>query len=187
MIPGYCTQADMQDTRSSRWGGVVAPLSDDELHAMPGPALLDRTRDLVAGMNAMAAELARTVRIADGKRAFAADGMATPASWLRGHGRLSKAAASQVVRNGRALEQLPAVAEAHAAGDVTADQVSDIGKIVAPRPVALAAAQGVDLAETAAILTRLAATAPHADLVQGVHAFLAMLDTDGPEPDPTEQ
>src|SRR4051812_49915229 len=35
--------------------------------------------------------------------------MATPASWLRGHGRLSPGAASQVVRNGRALEQLPAV------------------------------------------------------------------------------
>src|SRR4051794_24329025 len=152
MIPGYCTQADMQDTRSSRWGGVVAPLSDDELHTMPGPALLEHTLHLVASMNAMAAELARTVRIADGKRAFAADGMATAQSWLRGHGRLSKAAASQVVRNGRALELLPAVAAAQAAGDVTADQVSEIAMVVAPKAAALAAAQGVDLAETAAIL-----------------------------------
>ena len=107
-------------------------LSDDELHAMPGPALLERTLHLVAGMNAMAAELARTVRIADGKQAFAADGMATPASWLRGHGRLSMAAASQVVRNGRALEQLPVVAEAHAAGELTADQVP-FGLLTTPR------------------------------------------------------
>jgi hypothetical protein len=45
----------------------------------------------------------------------------------------------------------------------------------------------VDLAETAAILTTLAATAPHEDLKQAVHAVLEMLDTDGPEPDPTEQ
>src|SRR4051794_35647579 len=35
-------------------GGVVESLSDDELHAMPGPALLERTLDLVVSMNAMA-------------------------------------------------------------------------------------------------------------------------------------
>src|SRR3954467_11028818 len=100
---------------------------------MPGPALLDRTRDLVAFRNRIDAELARTVRIADGKRAFATDGMATAQSWLRGHGRLSKAAASQVVRNGRTLEVLPAVAEAQVAGEITADQVSEIAKIVSPK------------------------------------------------------
>src|SRR5690349_5393164 len=161
--------------------------SDDELHVLSGPALLDRTRDLVAERNRIDAELARTVRIADSQQAFAGDGMKTAQSWLRGHSRLSKAAASQVVRNGRALEQLPAVAAAHAAGDLTAEQVSEIGQILAPEVVALAAAQGVDLAETAHILTRLAATAPHEDLKKAVHAFLEMLDTDGPEPDPTEQ
>src|SRR4051794_10189206 len=97
--------------------------SDHELHALSGPALLDRTRDLVAERNRIDAELARTVRVADAKQAFAADGMATPASWLKGHGRLSPGAASQVVRNGRALEQLPAVAAVHAAGNLTAEQV----------------------------------------------------------------
>src|SRR4051812_12365625 len=138
-------------------------------------------------MNQMAADLARTVRVADSKQAFAADGQATAASWLRGHCRLSTAAAWQVVRNGRALEQLPAAAAAHVAGDLTTDQVSEIAKIVAPRPVSLAAAQGVDLAETAHILTRLATAAPHEDLKKAVHAFLEVLDADGLEPDPTEQ
>ena len=40
----------------------MTPLSDDELHALPGPALLDRTRDLVQARNAVDAELARTAR-----------------------------------------------------------------------------------------------------------------------------
>jgi hypothetical protein len=161
--------------------------SDDELHALSGPALLDRTRDLVEAVNRAQAELARTVRVADSKQAFAADGQKTAASWLRGHCRLSKAAASQVVRNGRALEQLPAVAAAHAAGALTAEQVDVIGQVVAPKYVALAAAQGVDLEAMAEIFCRLGRLAPHADLTKAVHAYLQMLDTDGPEPDPTEE
>src|SRR5947209_9941435 len=95
------------------------PTADgEELHALSGPELLGRTRDLVTAMNSMAAELARTVRVADSKQAFAGDGQATAASWLRGHCRLSRSAASQVVRNGRAREQLPAVEEQHAAGEL---------------------------------------------------------------------
>src|SRR3954468_20826551 len=113
-----------------------------ELHALSGPELLDRTRDLVTAMNRLAAELARTVRVADCKQAFAGDGQRTAQSWLRGHCRLSRAAASQVVRNGRALEQLSAVEDAQAAGAVTADQVDVISKITAPRVVALIDAQG---------------------------------------------
>jgi hypothetical protein len=94
--------------------------------------LLERTRQLVAERNRLDAELARTVRRAENEQAFAGDGMTTAQSWLRGHCRLSAAAASQVVRNGRVLEQLPAVAEAHAAGQITADEVAVIGKITAP-------------------------------------------------------
>jgi hypothetical protein len=163
------------------------PVDVEELHTLSGPELLDRTRDLVEVINRAQAELARTVRVADSAQAFAGDGLRTAASWLRGHCRLSKSAASQVVRNGRALEQLPAVEQAHAAGALTADQVSVIAEIVAPDAVALAAAQGVDLAETAAILTALGTTAPHEDLTKAVHAFRQMLDPDGPEPDPTGQ
>jgi hypothetical protein len=108
-------------------------MSSDDLHALTGPQLLDRTRDLVAERNRIDAELARTVRIAHSKQAFAGDGQATAQSWLRGHGRLSRSAASQVVRNGRALQQLATVRERHAAGALTADHVDLIGKITAPR------------------------------------------------------
>src|SRR3954451_3325089 len=107
---------------------VVDALAADDLHGQ-GPALLDRTRALVSAINQLAAELARTVRAAECQQAFEHDGMKSAQSWLRGHCRLSNNAASQVVRNGRALEQLPAVAAAHAAGEITGDQVAVIGQI----------------------------------------------------------
>jgi len=158
-----------------------------ELHALSGPELLERTRDLVSAMNHLAAELARTVRVADSTQAFAADGQATAQSWLRGHCRLSKAAASQVVRTGRALEQLPAVAEQHAAGALTADQVDLIAKITQPKYAGLIAAQGGTVAGVGEVLGRFAAQRPHEDLTRLVHQVLERLDADGPEPDPTEQ
>jgi hypothetical protein len=162
-------------------------LADEDLHARTGPQLLADIPDLVAARNRIDAELARRARAADNMQAFAADGMATAQSWLRGHCRLSGKAASRVVRNGRTLEQLPAIAEAHAAGEITTDQVSVIGKITGPRPAALAAAQGIDLTGVAAVMARFGATRPHGDLVRLVHQVLARLDQDGPEPDPTEE
>ncbi|MGY1601957.1 hypothetical protein [Geodermatophilus sp. SYSU D00815] len=166
---------------------VLDALAAADLHALSAEGLLEQARDLVEVANRAQAELARTVRAADSKRAFAGDGMATAQSWLRGHGRLSPSAASQLVRVGRALERLPAVAAAHAAGAITADQADLIGKITAPRPAALAAAQGVDLPAVAAVLAGFAAAHEHADTARLVHTHLARLDADGPEPDPTEQ
>ncbi|NYJ04877.1 HNH endonuclease signature motif containing protein [Petropleomorpha daqingensis] len=162
-------------------------MSSDHLHALSGPELLDRTRDLVEAVNRAQAELARTVRVADSKRAFAGDGQKTAQSWLRGHGRLSKAAASQVVRNGRALEQLPDVEEAHAAGRLTADQVEVIAQITAPKYARLITAQGGSVAAVGQVLGRFAVDRPHADLTELVHQVLQRLDQDGPEPDPTEE
>ena len=76
-------------------------MSSDDLHALTGSQLRDRTRDLVEERNRIDAELALTVRVGDSERAFAADGQKTAQSWLRGHCRLSRSAAAQVVRNGR--------------------------------------------------------------------------------------
>jgi hypothetical protein len=165
----------------------VERLSDDELHALPGAQILDRTRDLVTAMNSLAAELARTVRVADSKQAFAGDGQATAASWLRGHCRLSRSAAAQVVRTGRALEQLPAVEEAHLAGALTADQVDVIGTITSPRFSTLIEGQGGTVAGVGEVLTRFAVERRHDELVRLVHRLDERLDQDGPEPDPTEQ
>ena len=161
-------------------------LTTDDLHAMASAALLDRTAELVRARNRIDSELARTVRIADLCQAAEYDGLKTMRSWLRGHARLSPGAITQVIRTGRAIEHLPAVAAAFADGQITAEQVAVIAPMTSPAHLAAAAGQGVDLAEVDALLAETAATREHAHLGQVVHHYLARLDPDGREPDPTE-
>src|SRR3954471_13966471 len=161
-------------------------LSGDDLHAMTAPELLDRTAALVAARNRIDAELARTVRRAELAQAAEHDGLKTMACWLRGHARLSPTAAGQLVRNGRALESLPAVAAGCSAGLITAEQVSVLAPVTRPETLAAAADQGVELAEVDAVLADVAATRQYGQLGRVVGHYLARLDPDGPEPDPTE-
>jgi hypothetical protein len=91
-----------------------------------------------------------------------------------------------LVINGRAMEHLPVLAEAHEAGLVSAAQLAEAAKLVTPQRLAAFAAAGVDLGEVDGVLTGVAVEADHAALVTVVHAYLAALDPDGPEPDPTE-
>ena len=68
-------------------------LAAEDLHALFGPALLDRTAMLLTVVNRAQAELTRTVREADVMNASEHDGLKTMTSWLRGHGHLSPRAA----------------------------------------------------------------------------------------------
>jgi hypothetical protein len=151
-----------------------------------GGDVLDDVAVLVAERNRIDAALARRVRAAELAQAPERDGLRSMASWLRGHCRLSVAEASRLVRNGRALEHLPALGEAHDAGLVSAAQVAEAARAVAPERLSAAAGAGVDLAVIDAVFTQVAVEQPHADLVQVVQRYLDDLDPDGPEPDPTE-
>jgi len=160
--------------------GVAAgadSLSDGEL--------LDEIAAAIAERNQQDARLARLVRVAENRQAPERDGLRSMTSWVRGHGRLSAAAAHRLVLNGRVLEHLPALAEAHNAGLVSAEHVSVAGQILTPERLAAAAAAGVDLTVIDAVLTQVAIEHPHADFVHAVRHYLADLDPDGPEPDPT--
>ncbi|TFV61306.1 HNH endonuclease [Geodermatophilus sp. DF01-2] len=161
-------------------------LAADDLTPMFGPQLLDRLRPLLVAQNRLAAEIARTVRACEVSGAAEVDGLKTMPSWLRGHGHLSTAEAARVVRAGRALEHLPALASAFAAGQVTGEQAAVIGRVAEPEHLAMAAEQGVDLGAVDAVLTEVAVTCPHAEVAKAVHHYLDRLDADGPEPDPTE-
>ncbi|MGY1792680.1 DUF222 domain-containing protein [Geodermatophilus sp. SYSU D00525] len=151
-----------------------------------GGDVLDDVAALVAERNRIDARLARAVRAAELSQAPERDGLRSMTSWLRGHCRLSAAEASRLVRNGRALEHLPALAEAHAAGLVSAEQVAVAARAVTPERLVAAADAGVDLAVIDAVLTRVAVEQDHAALVQVVQHYCTDLDPDGPEPDPTE-
>jgi hypothetical protein len=162
-------------------------LDAEDLKSMFGPQVLDRTDALIRARNRLDAQLARTVREGELTQAAEHDGLKTMQSWLRGHARLSPSAAGQLVRNGRALEHLPVVASACADGEVTAEQVAAIAPITREDRRAAAAEQDVDLAAVDATLADVAATRPYGQLGQVVHHYLARLDPDGTEPDPTER
>src|SRR3954447_19847940 len=134
-------------------GGVVGELQSaldalaaEDLDGLVASQLLDRTAELVRARNRIAAELTRTVRRCEITQAAEHDGLRSMASWLRGHVRLSAGEVRRLVGNGRALDQLPAVAAAFAAGAITGEQVAVIAPVAAVDNVVAAAAQGVELA-----------------------------------------
>jgi hypothetical protein len=183
----------MQDMCSDGSGDALADveaaldrLAGEDLKGMFGPQVLDHTRRLLRARNRLEAQLARAVREGELTQAAEADGQVSMQSWLRGHARLSGAAAHRQVAVGRALEALPAVAAGFAAGRLTAEQVTAIAPVARAENLAAAQAQGVEVAEVDALLAQTAATRPYAELRQVVHHYLARLDPDGPEPDPTE-
>ncbi len=161
-------------------------LAAEDLTPLFGPALLERLRPLLVAQHRLAAEVARTVREAEVYGAAEVDGLATMASWLRGHGHLSTGEAARVVRTGRALPHLPGMAAAFAAGAVTGGQAAVIVRVAEPEHLTRAADRGVDLAVVDAVLTDLAQAGRYADTARAVHHYLDQLDADGPEPDPTE-
>ncbi|MGY5892361.1 DUF222 domain-containing protein [Blastococcus deserti] len=165
---------------------VLDTLAAEDLDGFLAPQLLDRTTLLVRARNRLDAELTRTVRRADVVQAAEHDGLRSMSSWLRGHVRLSAGEVRRLIGNGRAVEQLPAVAAAFASGAVSADQVAVMAPVAVTEVQAEAVGQGVDLAAVEATLAEVAATQPFAQLRRVVAYYLARLDPDGPEPDPTE-
>ena len=96
-------------------------------------------------------------------------------------------AAHRLVRTGRALEHLPAVAAAFADGRVTAEQVAVIAPVATPEEPGRGRRAGRRPGRgRRACWPRPPPPASYAQLGQVVHHYLARLDPDGPEPDPTE-
>ena len=163
---------------------ALEALAAEELHDRSDAELLDRSRRLAAAGNRVDAVLATTVRRAEHQQAAEHDGLTTMSSWLRTHARLSNPAVLALVRQGRAIEHLPAVEAAYLAGAVTGDQVETIAEIVRPEHLTRAVAQQVDLGEVEAALVTIATNQPHRALQAAVGRYLAQLDPDGTEPDP---
>ncbi|MGY1773573.1 DUF222 domain-containing protein [Blastococcus sp. SYSU D00813] len=158
-----------------------------DLHVLSDGELLAEVAAAVAEQNRAAARLAAVVRAADARSACEHDGLKTMAAWLRTHAGLKGNAAAGLVHRGRALALLPATAAAFAAGAIGAEHVTEISKVVAPRPAALAAAQGIDAGEVEAALATIAVSQTSQKLAGAVADYLARLDPDGPEPEPETQ
>jgi hypothetical protein len=157
-----------------------------DLDGLPDGALLEHTRELIAASHRIAAALTRVTRRVEVRSAAEHDGARTARSWLRGHARVSDSFAARVVARGRVLEHLPAVERAFAEGALGCDQVEVIARIATPANLVRAAEQGIDVGAVEAALVVVATRGTHRDLTVAVHDYLARLDPDGPEPDPTQ-
>ncbi|RBY85115.1 DUF222 domain-containing protein [Blastococcus sp. TF02A-26] len=162
----------------------LAGLDLDEFSDGP---LLDHLREVVTTVNRLTAHAVRVTRRADVRLACEHDGAKTMQSWLRGHLRISGSLAKDLVGLGRVLAQLPATEAAFAAGHLGADQVEVIAKIIEPAHLDKATAQGIDVREVETALVTVALHGTHRDLQLAVGEYLAKLDPDGTEPDPTEE
>ncbi len=166
---------------------AVDALAAQDVHDMAPRQQLDAIRELLEARNRIDAQLARRVRGAELGQAPEDDGQKSMRSWLRGHGRLSASASGQLVRIGRALDHLPALASAFADGAVTAEQVAVVAPVAKVDRLAAAIEQGIDLAELDRTLATVAAERHIEQLSRVVHHYLSCLDPDGPEPDPTDE
>jgi hypothetical protein len=99
---------------------VLDALAAVDVDDLPAGEQWEVIATLAAGANRLAATLTTAVRAADRKTAHQVDGAVSMKAWLRGHCRLDPADAAAIVTTGRRLEQLPAVAGAFAAGDISA-------------------------------------------------------------------
>ena len=149
-------------------------------------ARLDRVRRLTTAANSIAALQAAAVRDAEAHQSAEFDGLKSMKSWLRTHTRLSGAAVNGLVAQGRAAALLPAVEAGFLAGELTTDQVETIAVIAKAENLERAADQDVDLPVVEAALVTIATTQPYTELQKAVGGYLARLDPDGREPDPTE-
>ncbi|WNV76963.1 HNH endonuclease signature motif containing protein [Geodermatophilus sp. DSM 44513] len=150
-----------------------------DLVGLSDDALLDLVGELSVAANRVAAVLTQAVRAVDRREAHRRDGALSVKGWLVGSVRLAPAEATAIVTTGRRLEQLPAVAAAFAAGEVTATHARVITEAITPRRVATATAAGIDLAETDQILAELARRTTPGDTAKGVARWRAGIDPDG--------
>ena len=141
--------------------------------------LLEALPVLQSTMNQVSALMTRVVVVADRREAQKADGMVSMKSWLTGHCRLSGREAAALVRNGRRLAHLPALASAYAAGELTPAHVGTVTEAVTPARVAVAEANGIDLATTDAVLADAARALGPEDTAKAVRRWVAGIDPDG--------
>jgi hypothetical protein len=175
------------DSPLARLAAALDELAAEDTSCLGDAERLERVRLLNKATNRATAQLAGAIRNAETHQSPEHDGLKSMRSWLRTHTRLSGAAVTGLVREGRAMACLPAVEAAFLAGELTADQVDTIAVIATPENLDKAAAQGIDLDVIERALVAIAVTQPYRTLQVEVGGYLARLDPDGREPDPTEQ
>src|SRR4051812_29851918 len=101
----------------------VDALVSEDLTGCVDAVLLDRWRDLECLRRKLDAATVATVAVIHQRGAVGYDGAVSTKSWARGRLRLSEVEASRLVESAKHLSEVPAFAEAFAAGKVSLAQV----------------------------------------------------------------
>jgi hypothetical protein len=168
----------------SSWASVLQQLAElDPADFDPLDLADEQLREFLpltqTGINRLSAVLTRAVAAGEARQVHRADGMVTMKSWLTGHCRISGRAAADVVRDGRRLAGLPRLAAAYAEGAVSPAHVATVTAAVTPARMAVAAANGIDLGTTDAVLTDAARVLGPEDTAKAVRRWVAGIDPDG--------
>lgn len=168
----------------SSWVSVLEQLAALDPADLDPAALSDeQLRELVplaqVGINRVSAVQTAAVGAGEARQVHTGDGMASMKTWLTAHCRISGREATVLVRAGRRLRDLPALAAAYAAGAVTPAHVGVVTGAVTPARVAKADEHGIDLGTTDRILTGAAMTLGPEDTAQAVRRWVAGIDPDG--------
>jgi hypothetical protein len=168
----------------SSWASVLDQLAAlDPADFDPAGLADEQLRELLplaqVGISRLTALQTRAVAAAEARQVQRADGMVTMKSWLTGHCRITGRAAADLVRDGRRLAQLPLLAAAYAEGAVTPAHVASVTAAVTPARMAVAAANGIDLATTDGVLAQAARVLGPEDTAKAVRRWVAGVDPDG--------
>jgi hypothetical protein len=155
----------------------LADLAEEEVTLLPDQRVRDEVLTLLAVANQVNAALLVRAAVFDARGLCEDDGFRTAKGWLAAFGRVGHHAAGSVVKKGRILRELPALAAAASRGDVSDEHLA--------RVVRLAGEVGVvAVREFDPILADLAEAATPAELGVACERIKAHVDPDGPEPDP---
>jgi hypothetical protein len=133
-------QADIGD-RVSELGSVIEAFRSESLAELPDAQLEEGFTELQRGVQALELERLRRLAEIDRRGSFAREGYLSAVAWLGDTHRLTWGAAKDAVMTARALEQMPRVAEALGAGEVSLPVARMLVQAREADPEAFAAAE----------------------------------------------
>ena len=143
---------------------------------LPDQAVRDELLSLLVGLNQLQAAVAARSAVFDARGLADLDGCRDLRTFLLAFSRIQRRTSTQLRDNGRALRQLPHLSAAASAGQVSADHVARVAKLVADLDAATVRAHD----ET---LTALACAATPKEVEAACDRIRAHADPDGPEPE----
>jgi hypothetical protein len=158
----------------------LAALHDDEASGLPDQQVRAEVQALLTCLNQLTGALLSRLGVFDARELSQVDAQRASSTWLVDFGLMSKGAALRWLAHARALTRLPALAEGMAQGRVSVEQlarIADLARHVGIEPVR----------EFDEILAELCAHAGPVEVGKACDRIWAMIDPDGPEPDPADE